>query len=128
MTFVNQFFKFGIVGVSNTLVSWLCYYLIVFIREDLYMLGSIIGTIVGIANSFFWNDKYVFKGCDKDWRSRLKRLGKTYISYGGTSLLSIFLLWLGVQIGVNKMIAPVVTLIITVPLNFLINKFWAFCK
>ena len=85
------------------------------------------GTIVSIANAFFWNDRYVFKGGEQDWKSRLKRLGKTYISYGGTSLLSIVLLWLEVELfGVSKAIAPIVNLIITIPLNFLINKFWTF--
>ena len=92
------------------------------------MVGSIVGTIVSIANAFYWNDKFVFKGNKNDWRSKLKRLGKTYVSYGATSLLSNFLLWLEVQLGVSKVIAPVVNLIITIPLNFVINKFWTFRK
>ncbi len=123
-----QFVKFGLVGLSNTLVSWACYYLFLWIDEDLYMVGSIVGTVVSIANAFFWNDKFVFKGGENDWRSRLKRLGKTYVSYGGTSLLTNVLLWLEIQLGVNKLIAPIVNLIITIPLNFLINKFWTFKK
>ena len=123
---VKQFIKFGLVGVSNTLIAWACYYLFLWIDEDLYMVGSIVGTIVSIANAFYWNDRFVFKGNKNDWRSKLKRLGKTYVSYGGTSLLSTFLLWLEVQLGVSKVIAPVVNLIITIPLNFVINKFWTF--
>lgn len=125
---VKQFIKFGLVGVSNTLVAWACYYLFLWIDEDLYMVGSIVGTIVSIANAFFWNDRFVFKGSENDWRSRLKRLGKTYVSYGGTSLLSTVLLWLEVQFGVSKVVAPVVNLIITIPLNFIVNKFWTFKK
>lgn len=126
---ILQFIKFGLVGVSNTLVAWACYYLFLWIDEDLYMVGSVVGTVVSIANAFFWNDRFVFKGGERDWKSRLKRLGKTYISYGGTSLLSIALLWIEVELfGVNKAIAPVVNLIITIPLNFLINKFWTFRK
>ena len=124
---ILQFIKFGLVGVSNTLVSWACYYLFLWIDDRLYLVGSIVGTIVSIANAFFWNDRYVFKGGEQDWKSRLKRLGKTYISYGGTSLLSIVLLWLEVELfGVSKAIAPIVNLIITIPLNFLINKYWTF--
>ena len=91
------------VGISNTVVSWICYYVILWIDDDLYMLGSIVGTVVSIANAFFWNDRFVFKGKENDWKSRLKRLGKTYVSYGGTSLLSMLLLWVEVQLfGVNK--------------------------
>ena len=123
---IVQFVKFGLVGLSNTLVSWVCYYLFLWIDEDLYMVGSIVGTVLSIANAFFWNDRFVFKGGENDWKSKLKRLGKTYVSYGGTSLLSTFLLWLEVQLGVSKVIAPIVNLIITIPLNFIINKLWTF--
>ena len=126
---IVQFLKFGIVGVSNTIVAWAVYYLFLLIDERLYMVGTIIGGILSIANAFFWNDRYVFKGGEQNWKSRLKRLGKTYISYGGTSALSIVLLWLEVELfGVSKAIAPIVNLIITTPLNFLINKFWTFGK
>lgn len=122
-----QFIKFGLVGVSNTLVSWACYYLILWIDDSLYMLGGLVGAVVSIANAFFWNDRFVFEGNKNDWKSKLERLGKTYVSYGGTSILSILLLWIEVRFfGIGKAIAPVVNLMITVPLNFLINKFWTF--
>lgn len=126
---ILQFIKFGLVGVSNTLVSWACYYLFLWIDDRLYLVGSIVGTIVSIANAFFWNDRFVFKGGKRDWKSKLKRLGKTYISYGGTSLLGMLLLWVEVNVlGINKAIAPPVNLIITIPMNYLINKFWTFRK
>lgn len=122
-----QFIKFGLVGVSNTVVSMVVYYIVLFIDPKLYMLGSILGTIVSIANAFYWNDKFVFSGNRQDWRSKLKRLGKTYISYGGTSILSNVLLWLEVAFfGVSRAIAPIVNLLVTIPLNFVINKLWTF--
>ncbi len=126
---VLQFVKFGLVGVSNTLVSWAVYYLFLWLNEDLYMAGTVIGTVVSIYNAFFWNDRFVFKGGDRDRKSRLKRLGKTYVSYGFTSLLSIALVWAEVNLlGISKALAPIVTLVVTIPLNFLINKFWTFKK
>lgn len=126
---VWQFIKFGIVGVSNTLVSMAVYYLFLWIDEDLYMIGSILGTIISIANAFIWNDLFVFTGNPKDFKSVMIRLGKTYVSYGGTSLLSNILLWLEVTFFcVSKVWAPVVNLLITIPLNYLINKFWTFKK
>lgn len=122
-----QFFKFGLVGLSNTAVSMICYYIVLFINPDLYLLGSIIGTVVSIANAFYWNDKFVFSGNCQNWRSKLKRLGKTYISYGGTSILSNVLLWVEVAFfSVSRTIAPIVNLLVTIPLNFIINKLWTF--
>ena len=124
-----QFIKFGLVGVSNTLVAWICYYLFLWIDEDLYIVGSVVGGIVSIANAFYWNDKFVFKSNNNDWRSKLKRLGKTYISYGGTSLFGLFLLWVEVRfLGVRKLLAPPLNLIITIPLNFMLNRNWTFGK
>ena len=124
-----QFLKFGLVGVSNTLVAWACYYLFLWINPDLYMVGTVVGGVVSIANAFFWNDRFVFKGGRNDLKSKLLRLGKTYVSYGGTSLLGIALMFIEVEFwGIDKVIAPIVNLAITVPLNFVINKFWAFRK
>ncbi len=124
-----QFFKFGLVGLSNTAVSFGTYYLILWINPDLYMLGSILGTILSIANAFFWNDRFVFSGNSNDFKSKMKRLGKAYVSYGGTSILSNVLLWVQVGLlGVSKRWAPLVNLCITIPLNFIINKFWTFKK
>lgn len=53
----------------------------------------------------------------------MKRLGKTYISYGGTSILSDVLLWVEEAFfDVSRAIAPIVNLLVTIPLNFVINK------
>ena len=124
-----QFFKFGLVGVSNTAVSMGVYYLFLWINPDLYMVGSILGTILSILNAFIWNDLFVFTGNPKDVKSVLKRLVKTYISYGGTSILSNVLLWIEVSLlSLSKVYAPIINLIITIPLNYLINKFWTFSK
>ena len=124
---IVQFLKFGMVGVSNTAVSMGIYYLFLWIDSDLYMLGSIVGTILSIANAFFWNDRFVFNSKNKQSTNVLVRLGKTYISYGGTSILTNVLLFLEVSVfAVNKTVAPINNLIITIPLNFHINKFWTF--
>lgn len=124
-----QFFKFGLVGLSNTAVSMAAYYMTLWANPDWYLLGSVLGTILSIANAFFWNDRFVFAGNARDFFSVLRRLGKTYVSYGGTSALSVALLWAEVTFfHVSRSVAPVVNLLATIPLNFLINKFWTFRK
>lgn len=116
MELLWQFIEFGLVGVSNTVVSMAVYYIVLFFDPELYMIGSILGTIASIANAFYWNDKFVFTGNANDWRSKLKRLGKIYVSYGGTSILSNVLLWVEVTIFiVSRGVAPIVNLFVTIP-------------
>ena len=122
-----QFIKFGIVGVSNTLISLLVYYIVLWINEDWYLAGNIGGWVISVANAFFWNERYVFVQQKHDFKSVLIRIGKTYLSYGATFLLSTVLLYLEVDVWQwSAVIAPVANLLITIPLNFLLNKFWAF--
>ncbi len=124
---VVQFIKFGIVGVSNTLISLAIYYIFVWISKDLYMWGNVVGWVVSVFNAFYWNNKYVFKAENRDWKSTLFRLAKNYLTYGSTFLLSTALLFIEVNfLNVSEWIAPIINLLITIPLNFLLNKFWAF--
>lgn len=120
----KQFIKFGLVGVSNTVISLAIYYAFVFINPDLYILGNTVGFVVSVLNSYYWNNKYVF---EKSEQGHLKTILKTYMAYGGTFILGTILLFLMVEIfGISQYLAPIINLIITIPLNFLINKFWAF--
>lgn len=122
-----QFLKFGIVGLSNTLVSLAVYYVFLWVNPKLYLVGNVIGWVVSVANAYYWNNKYVFGDGQKGLRQTLKKLSKTYLSYGATFVLSTLLLYIEVDIlSWSSVISPFVNLIITIPLNFLLNKFWAF--
>lgn len=122
-----QFLKFGIVGVSNTLVSLAVYYLFLWVNPALYLVGNVAGWVVSVANAFYWNHKYVFRSENEGVSATIKKLGKTYLTYGTTFLLSTSLLYLEVDVlDWSAVISPVVNLLITIPLNFLLNKFWAF--
>lgn len=122
-----QFIKFGIVGVSNTLISLAVYYIFLYINERLYLAGNIAGFVVSVANAFFWNNKYVFSSHSSSWKSTIAKLGKTYLSYGVTFLISTLLLYIEVDIlNWSAALCPIINLLITIPANFLLNKFWAF--
>ena len=123
---IEQFIKFGMVGVSNTVISYGVY--LIGIKLGLhYLLASVLGFFISVANSFFWNNRYVFKAEGKK-RSLARAFIKTTLSYAGTGLiLNNILLWLQIDLlGWPDWFAPLVNLIITVPLNFILNKLWAF--
>lgn len=121
-----QFVKFGIVGLSNTIISYITYSILVILGIH-YLLAQIVAFIVSVLNSFFWNDKYVFKEKSRT-RNSWKTFVKTFISYAGTGLiLSGLLLYFWIEVlHIHELIAPIINLLITIPLNFVLNKLWAF--
>ena len=122
-----QFVKFGIVGVTNTILGLTIYYLFIYINKDLYQVGNIVGWLISVAWSCYWNNRFVFTQEENGWKLLLKRLGKSYVSYGLTLIISIVLLHILVEIFKwSEKIVPIVCLIITIPLNFIMNKFWTF--
>jgi len=121
---LKQFIKFGIVGVSNTLIHLAIYYSLLFLGLH-HILANIIAFMISVLNAYYWNNKYVFKQEGKS--SSLSKLTKVYASYGFTLILSTGLLFLMVDIiGISRYIAPIINLAITVPTNFILNKYWVF--
>lgn len=123
-----QFVKFGIVGVSNTLISLGVYQLCLHVFHTHYQVANVISFVVSVTNAYYWNSRFVFgRGAQPALRQHLTAYGKAFLSYGSTFLLSTALLTFWVEVcGVTESIAPVINLLITIPLNFLLNKFWAF--
>ena len=124
-----QFVKFGLVGVSNTVIAYVVYVLVLQLKIH-YVIANMIGFFISVINAFYWNNKFVFKSEEGEHRSIWKAFLKTLISYSGTGVvLANILLVLWVEIvHLPKEIAPIINLLITIPLNFLLNKFWAFLK
>lgn len=131
---IMQFIKFGIVGVSNTIISYVIYIGSLSFLNKLsnfkfnYLISSLLSFVLSVLWSFYWNNKYVFLDSNDKKRSLWKTLIKTYISYSFTGLFLnniLLILWVEV-LHVSQSIAPLVNLIISVPLNFVINKFWAY--
>ena len=122
-----QFVQFCVVGLSNTLISYLIYAIFVMLGWN-YILGSIVGFILSVTNSFYWNNKYVFKRQDGEKRSLLLSYIKTFSSYAITGLiLNNILLVIWVEIlHLPELLGPIIILVITIPLNFILNKLWAF--
>jgi len=128
-----QFVKFGIVGASNTVISYILNILVLKILQPYhlswdYVAGNLVAFFLSVLWSFYWNNKYVFVRGDGEKRSMWKSLFKTYIAYGFTGIILTNILsyvWIDV-LGISKYIAPLINLLISIPLNFLINKLWAF--
>lgn len=130
---MKQFIKFGIVGLSNTVIGYLLNVFALKILEGYslkwdYIIANIVAFIISVAWSFYWNNRFVFTVEDGNKRPLLPTLLKTYISYAFTGVILNNILsyvWIDVM-GISKYVAPLINLIISVPVNFFMNKKWAF--
>lgn len=128
-----QFIKFGLVGASNTAVFYLLYAGILFLLRRAawqydYIFANVTAFTASIFWSFYWNNKLVFQKADDSRQGMWKALGKCFLSYGFTGyILENVLAYIWVeQLGISKYISPLLNLVFTVPINFLLNKLWAF--
>lgn len=130
---LTQFVMFGIVGVSNTVISYLINILILVLLRPLglvwdYVAGNIVAFLLSVLWSFYWNNRIVFIQGEGQQRNLWKALLKAYAAYGFTGIiLNNILSWLWISVfHISKYIAPLINLVISVPLNFVINKLWTF--
>lgn len=148
---LKQIVSFGLVGVLNTLVNQLIYMLCLWLGMH-YLIASIIGFVISVLHAYLWQTKLVFKE-DESLEKRVwwKVLLKTYAAYAFTGLFLnnvLLILWidviridrftpplteLAVSLGFKyenkelaEVIAPLLNIFVNVPLNFIINKFWAY--
>ncbi|TCL59348.1 putative flippase GtrA [Kineothrix alysoides] len=123
---ILQFIKFGLVGLSNTFIYYIAYLISIHLGAH-YFTGNAIGFIVSVLNSFYWNKKYVFEASGGIRKSIIMLL-KTFVAYGVTGLLIsniLLFIWID-KFYIAETIAPLINLLVTIPLNYFINKFWAF--
>lgn len=122
-----QFVKFGIVGVSNTLISLAVYEVCVYLGLH-YLAANALGLVISVINAYYWNNRCVFgHGERKTFAQHLRTYFKSLAAYGGTFVLDSCLLLFWVEaLGVAESLAPVLNLLITIPLNFFVNKYWTF--
>lgn len=147
-----QFIKFGLVGAFNTVLNYLIYNLVFYLIVPNVHAANLCGFVISVFSAFLLQSKFVFRQEEgREKRSWWKTLIKTYISYSFTGLFLTEILlfiwidvidlsqylgglcgWLG-GLGLTlepqelaASVAPVLNMTITIPTNFIINKFWAY--
>lgn len=120
---IEQFLNFGLVGFFNTLISYVTYVIVVSFNIHPQIAG-IAGFITSVTNAWLMNKYWVFKHNNV---SDLKTPVKFMAVYGGNLLFGVILIFIMYDcLHINKYIIPVISLCITVPVNFLLNKKWVF--
>ncbi|MCM1186553.1 MAG: GtrA family protein [Lachnoclostridium sp.] len=123
-----QFIKFGMVGAVNMILSYLitngCYY-VFHLHEQLC---NLINFVITVLISYLLNSRFVFREKEEDGQPWYKALAKVYASYALTELflMGVLLYIEERRLGIPHYIATFINLCVTVPINFILNKFWAY--
>jgi putative flippase GtrA len=118
-----QFVKFGIVGVSNTLLTFIVYTVLLKVFGVWYIAASAIGFIVGATNGFLLNRRWTFAGHAGDALTPVRWA----IVQGCGLALNLGLLFLFVhEAGLGELIAQAFATVGVTVTTFFANRAWTF--
>jgi putative flippase GtrA len=118
-----QFVKFGIVGVSNTLITFLIYTLLLKGFGVWYIAASAIGFIVGAVNGFLLNRRWTFAGHVGDAYTPLRW---AVVQSGGLGI-NLGLLYVFVHdASIDKLVSQALTTVVVTVTTFFVNRAWTF--
>lgn len=111
--------KFIIVGAINTLNYYIIYLTLLKIFKVPYLISHSVGFLISFFISFLLNCYFVYK-VQPTW--------KKFLSFPLTQLINMgvqtFLLWLLVDIyQLSAIFAPIIGLVVTVPITFMLSKY-----
>lgn len=118
---ILQTFKFGLVGLLNTLIGYGIYFIL--LRWFHYFIALLIAQVLGVTNSFFWNKHWTFKSKNKYNNEMLRFV----LVYTITFIINAVLLSLMVsKYHINAKIAQAIILIFLSLISFFGHKYWSF--
>lgn len=147
---VRQVVGFLAVGLFNTVLNYAVYCAVVALGGH-YLAASVTGWVISVFSAWLLQYFFVFRegGADSS-QPWWKALVKTYLSYGFTgfvltNLLLVLLLdvlhvevlfeplfamgsffLFGTPRAMAEYLAPLAVMVVNLPINFLLNKFWAY--
>ncbi|HMD51394.1 MAG TPA: GtrA family protein [Solirubrobacteraceae bacterium] len=118
-----QFVKFGIVGVSNTLLTFIVYTLLLKVFGVWYLAASAIGFIVGATNGFLLNRRWTFREHVGD---SLTPVRWGIVQTCGLALNEGLLFVFVGEAHLNKLVAQALATVVVTVSTFLANRAWTF--
>ncbi len=118
-----QFVKFGIVGISNTLITFAVYTVLLKVFGVWYIAASAIGFVVGATNGFLLNRRWTFADHVGDAYTPV-RWAVVQTAGLGLNLGSLYLLVH--DAGLDELVAQAIATILVTVSTFLVNRAWTF--
>jgi len=125
VAWISQALKFGLVGISNTLVDWALYFALTrwLGLSTLPVLAKAISYGAGIINSYVWNKRWTFRSTESGPLSVVLFFIISLIALG----LNAAVLHLGLNVfGTGEVVALITATGFTLLWNFLMSKWVVF--
>ena len=120
---IVQFLKFGIVGVSNTLIAFALYTILLKVFGVWYVAASGIGFAVGAVNGFLLNRRWTFREHVGDALTPVRWAVVQSCGLG----LNLGLVYMFVRgLGMDELLGQIPTTAIVTVLTFAANRAWTF--
>ena len=118
-----QLARFCIVGSSGYVVNLAVYTLLVQGIGVHYLVAATCSFLVAVTNNYTWNRLWTFRG----ERGHFAYQGLRFLIVSIVALDANLLILHGlVQLGLAKVLAQAIAVILVTPLNFVGNKLWSF--
>lgn len=117
MKFISrEFFRFVFWGGMNTLAGYVLYALLLQFMP--YLVAYSVAFVLSVFVSYFLNSRFVFKQ-----ELQLRKAAKYPVVYLAQYLLGTVLMYVLVQLlHVNKLVAPAIVVLLTIPVTFTLSR------
>ncbi|MCC8142692.1 MAG: GtrA family protein [Tannerellaceae bacterium] len=119
----KQAIKYGIVGVSNTVITAVVIWIMMKGLGASDIFSNITGYVAGVLNSFIWNKQWTFQS-SAGWAGSALRFG---IVFGICYLLQLgLLMYLNATLTIDPYYNQLIAMAFYTVINFIMNKFYTF--
>jgi len=118
-----ELFKFTVVGVSGYVLNLAVYVALLDGAGLHYLPAAVCSFVVAVSNNYWWNRHWTFTRT----RGNLYYQGLRFLLVSVAALgLNLSLLKVLVELGLGKIIAQAIAIVLVTPFSFTANKLWSF--
>jgi putative flippase GtrA len=118
-----QLAKFATVGATGYVVNLLVYTALLRGADWHYAAAATVSFLVAVTNNYTWNRVWTFR----DQRGHVAFQGLRFLVVAVVAYAAnLGILSLLIAVGVDKVLAQAIAIVLVTPLNFIGNKLWSF--
>jgi putative flippase GtrA len=119
----EQLAKFCVVGATGYAVNLAVYTLLLHALGLHYLVAAVGSFLVAVTNNYCWNRLWTFRSA----RGSVVFQGLRFFVVSTLALAAnLAVLALLVELGVDKVVAQAIAIVLVTPVNFIGNKLWSF--